>query len=397
MSPHHLSSAPLPASAPAQTVVRMRSPGEIVSAVPFLLGFVPEDSVVIIGLRSRRLGLTCRLDLGDVLDDDEALEAVMGAFRREGVDGAILVGFGRDREDTGPPLVTARRRLLEAGFGIFEEVSVVAGRWFHEVCSEERCCPPEGTPVVDHDAAPSTLALSAAMGAHLANREEVAARCSPDQPLLVAAIRSELDRLQRALPDDLEEDVVVSDLVAVLGWGGNDEPTPTQRARAALLTTVPLVRDVWYALAAPGMMIGYAPDLSQIHERVAAAGLEGGDLDRAGILVDSDARRRVLGRLLAWVRNLPDDRPEAAMGPLVIAAMAHWCAGDGAYASVLTERAGRLRTTPLGMLHTLHTCIAHGLREPSLGWLAPEFAAAARSRRSRRGRRRGGGGPTRVA
>lgn len=374
----------------------MRSPGEIVSAVPFLLGFVPQDSLVLIALRGRRLGMTCRIDLADVVHD-AAQATIIEAVQRERATSVILAAFGPDRSDTAPALVRMRNALLQAGLDIREEVSVVQGRWFHETCPEARCCPADGTPVVDHDHAPTTLALSAAMGGYLADREEVVARCSPDRPLVLAAVRSELDHLS-SIPDAgaLDEDTIVADMLAVLGWADDDTASPAQLARAATLTTAPLMRDVWYAVVAPGMMLDHRPDLCEIHERIITAGRERGELDEAGILVDAAARARVLGRLLQWVRSVPDDRPQFAMGPLVIAGTAHWCAGEGAYARVLTERAQGLGTPPLSMLQTLAALIEHGLREEHLGWLASDFAAArARARRAggRRGRRRRGGPP----
>lgn len=383
----------------------MRSPGEIVSAVPFLLGFVPQDSVVLVALRDKRVGLTCRLDLADAVQD-ETITMVTQALHRDQATSVVLAAFGSDRSDTAPALVWVRNRLLEAGLDIRDEISVVDGRWFHETCPEARCCPPGGTPVDDHDLAPSTLALSAVTGGYLASREDIVTKCSPDRPLLVAAIRAELRSLEAAAAEaDLSEEAIVGDLLAVLGWGDEDSPSPRQLARAACLTMVPKMRDVWYALAAPGMMRDHLPELTEVHQRAIAVGHARGELDQAGILIDASARDRVLDRLLQWVRNLPDDCPDVTMGPLVIAAMAHWCAGDGAFAAVLTDRAARLETEPLGMLRTLRTCIDHGFREPHSGWLAPDFAAASarpgsRAGGRRRGGRRGrgrGGGPTQAA
>jgi len=50
-------------AAPALT---LRSPGEIAAVVPYLTGFVPHESLVAIGLRKRRVGLTMRIDLADL-------------------------------------------------------------------------------------------------------------------------------------------------------------------------------------------------------------------------------------------------------------------------------------------------------------------------------------------
>jgi hypothetical protein len=49
-------------TAPA-TRVRLTDPSELIAAVPHLLGFHPRDSLVVISLDRRRLGMTLRADL----------------------------------------------------------------------------------------------------------------------------------------------------------------------------------------------------------------------------------------------------------------------------------------------------------------------------------------------
>ena len=45
--------------------LNLTSPGELITAIPFLLGFHPRRSVLLMALRQRRLSLTQRLDLPD--------------------------------------------------------------------------------------------------------------------------------------------------------------------------------------------------------------------------------------------------------------------------------------------------------------------------------------------
>ncbi|HEX8520300.1 MAG TPA: DUF4192 family protein, partial [Pseudonocardia sp.] len=57
------SSSGVPASGP---VVRLRDPGELLAGVPFLLGFHPRESLVLLALggsSGRRVGLVQRVDL----------------------------------------------------------------------------------------------------------------------------------------------------------------------------------------------------------------------------------------------------------------------------------------------------------------------------------------------
>jgi hypothetical protein len=365
---------------PATTpTIRLRSPGEIVSAIPYLLGFSPQSSLVLLGLRDKQLGLTCRVDLGDTVDA-QCARSVIEALTRSGAQRALLVAYGAGRAVTAVALTTMTEQLEAAGIVVPERISVVGDRWFDEACTDTRCCPAEGVPVADHDEAPSTMSFHALSGGYRQDRAAVVAECYPDRPVLTAAIRSELQRL---VADDREltEGDVLAALVAVLGWGSGAPPTAAQLALAATASADPLVRDVCYAVVAPGMTGEHEPDLQRIHRRLSSAGAAGGDLDRAGVLLDGEARDRVLDRVLAWVRNLPDDVPLATMPALVIAAVAHWCAGDGARARTLVERAHALDAEPLPMLETLTTCIAHGVRPAELGRLAGD-----RPGRGRRGR-----------
>jgi Domain of unknown function (DUF4192) len=93
-----------PAPLPATPVLRMRDPGELLAALPYLIGFHPRDSLVVVafdGPSGRRVGLTQRVDLpppehasavGDALARNVLLTTAAGA--------AVLVVCG-DRPESG--------------------------------------------------------------------------------------------------------------------------------------------------------------------------------------------------------------------------------------------------------------------------------------------------------
>ena len=355
----------------------MRSPGEIVSAAPILLGFTPVDSLVIICLQGKRIGLTCRIDLADVAEEEVAAQ-VTEAARRNDATSVILIAYGPTRAVTEPALAGMRQALRSAEISIVHDLSVVDGRWFHARCAEPRCCPAQGTPVSDHDEAPTTMALVAAKGAHLASREELVALVAPDRPLLMAATGAALEHVEA---EEITDEALIDDLVAILGWGDGAAPTAHQLARSMLTSALPHIRDTWYALVAPGMVIDSDDARSPLLESLCRAGTAAGDLSQDGFLKDEAARERILVRTRQWVRNLPDRVPEAVIGPLAIAATAHWCAGDGPLARELVERAGALDVEQLGILRTLHTALQHGVRPPEVGWLADDISEYRRSRR----------------
>jgi hypothetical protein len=60
------SASPAPSSGGTEQVLRMRDPGELIAGLPYLMGFRPRESVVVVafgGASGRRITLTMRIDL----------------------------------------------------------------------------------------------------------------------------------------------------------------------------------------------------------------------------------------------------------------------------------------------------------------------------------------------
>jgi hypothetical protein len=133
----------------------LTSPADLLSAVPYLLGFHPVDSLVVAGFTGRppdgRLRLTTRWDLPAVAGALRRLPPLLG---REGVTQAMLVGFGAGPLVT-PAVDEANRLLREAGIEVTEALRVEGGRYWSYLCRNVRCCPPEGVPY-DPVAGPAT-------------------------------------------------------------------------------------------------------------------------------------------------------------------------------------------------------------------------------------------------
>ncbi len=151
-------------------VVKLRTPGELVQAVPRLLGYVPTDSVVAVLLKGsrRRIELTLRYDLEVAaaeplwLVDTLAERARMVTAREVMV---IVYGDCVPSADADLPyreladLMEAKWRLP-----LREMVFTAEGRWWSYLCSDPHCCPSDGN-VLDPDApAVGRLAAEAAVG-----------------------------------------------------------------------------------------------------------------------------------------------------------------------------------------------------------------------------------------
>jgi len=103
-----MTSSTSPAALPPAPVLRMRDPGELLAALPYLLGFHPRDSLVVLafgGRSGRRVGLTQRVDLPPPEHAAAVCAAVAGNVRGSRAAGAavLVVGGGPPADAAAPP------------------------------------------------------------------------------------------------------------------------------------------------------------------------------------------------------------------------------------------------------------------------------------------------------
>jgi hypothetical protein len=180
-----------------QVTVRLSSPGEVAAAVPHFFGFVPDDSVVVLGLGPCGAGgrsSIChgmRVDLGDVERDPSRFGRwAVDRLLDEGAVEAIILIYARGDADPVPTLYRRLSMLIcaqlrRAGLTPLDSMFVAVGRWWSFLCERAACCPPEGT-LID-PAASEVAALSTYSG------------------LVVLPSRGALARTLRPYPADVVE------------------------------------------------------------------------------------------------------------------------------------------------------------------------------------------------
>ncbi|MET7600168.1 DUF4192 domain-containing protein [Streptomyces sp. NPDC005481] len=161
-----------------QQQVTLRTPAELADALPYLLGYRPEDSIVLVALHDReqrgRFGGRARLGIPAQTDDwssaagQLARGLVLGSERR-GARPETMVAYlcqeprsgesGRDVMERLRPLA----QLLRTACGTFdvpvvEALCISDGRFWSYCCPSEDCCPPHGEPM----GLPGTSVLAAA-------------------------------------------------------------------------------------------------------------------------------------------------------------------------------------------------------------------------------------------
>jgi hypothetical protein len=104
--------------------VRLSSPGELIAALPVLIGFHPEDSLVLVGMAGPelrgRVGLTVRVDLPSGRDVRRVCTDAVSVLAGSGPDRAVAVVV-RGRPSAAPRrarrdvALAVRRELRRAG------------------------------------------------------------------------------------------------------------------------------------------------------------------------------------------------------------------------------------------------------------------------------------------
>lgn len=344
---------------------RLAGPAELLRAVPYLLGFHPEDSVVLVGLDAGRLVVTARLDLLDSAEPALVVDT-LGALVRGGATELISMiwdgapgGVGED-----PPLPggllpwTDVARLIagladEVGLRPVEQLLVCGDRWWSYLCLEPECCPPDGHVLPD---GPSAFAAAATV-------EGIVAR--PNRAALVAVLDPLPDGARQAVTPAIEAAERAA-VTAVLDGYAERRARSVKRALFAAARTAD----------APGWS---APDDATL--AVWAAELRGIELrDSVWLAIDEG---RLDGRPL-WLelaRRMPAPYDAA---PLFLFGWTSWRVGAGALARIAAERA--VESDPeYSAADLLLAALSHGVNPHDLPRLrGPRSRQPSSRRRSRR-------------
>ena len=131
-----------------ELTAHLQGPGELMAAIPVMLGFTPRESVVVIGVAaSGDVAVVMRLDRADALITDvvEAMTRTVGGhLARAGACAAVLVAYTDDDVRLACPALDAMRAILTAAVDRVDAFAVVDGRYFSPGCADDLCCPPAG-------------------------------------------------------------------------------------------------------------------------------------------------------------------------------------------------------------------------------------------------------------
>lgn len=240
--------------------VHLREPAQLLAALPYLIGFRPENSVVAIGHRApegTRLGLVLRGDVPKPEDRVRQARALVPRLALLPHTGVTLVVVGGKRRPGGPPPHTEFVEELTKALGD-GGLPVLHAMWAAEITEAAPwgcyTAPECGGELPD----PRATVAAAAMTEHgkvvFDSREELASLLTPRDPEAVARRSAELSRLP-GLP--WPDATCVSDAASVVRAAferqvrGAGPPTDEEAVLLASALTLSEIRDVCLAMAVP--------------------------------------------------------------------------------------------------------------------------------------------------
>ncbi len=141
----------------------LTSPHDLLAAIPFLIGYHPENSIVMVALKADAVGMAMRVDMPTDIAP-ESYDLLASHFVREGAEGAFIVAYVNEGTDPESVLINTSAALMRVGIAIKESLIVCEGRYRSMLCYDSECCPATGNPVPDIDS--SQIALEHVIAGH---------------------------------------------------------------------------------------------------------------------------------------------------------------------------------------------------------------------------------------
>ncbi|MBT2450336.1 DUF4192 domain-containing protein [Streptomyces sp. ISL-43] len=325
--------SPGPSGAADAPRITLRSPAELADALPYMLGFHPTDSLVMVAVHGEGGRFGGRLRVGLPLTsaewEDTARQVadclIRGSVRRGSKPDGIIVFLCQDPcgDEGGQRVMTrlrplAQRIRLACGaldVPVLEALCLSAGRYWSYCCPDERCCPAEGSAL----AAPGTSVMAAAATfAGLRVRgslREIERRLIPLRGKVAEEMEGALDRAAVALVPKILDGATREEVGA--------ETVLLARALMQRMTLAPPVEGGTRADDWDDALLGHEEAASLI------LGLQDREIrDIAAEWMEDEEAAPALRLWRALARRCVGAYAEHAAAPLTLAGWVSWSTGD---------------------------------------------------------------------
>ncbi|MBT2455879.1 DUF4192 domain-containing protein [Streptomyces sp. ISL-86] len=206
-----------PSGSATEPQITLRSPAELADALPYMLGFHPTDSLVMVAVHGEggRFGGRLRVGIPTAPAEWEdtarqvAETLVQGSRRRGAEPDGIVVYLCQDPRggESSQRVMTrlrplAQRLRLACGaldVPVLEALCLSGGRFWSYTCSDELCCPAEGHPLAAYGTSVMAAAATFAGLQVRGSLREIEGRLTPLRGAMAEEQERALDRAAAAL------------------------------------------------------------------------------------------------------------------------------------------------------------------------------------------------------
>ena len=133
----------------------LTSPHDLLAAIPFLIGYHPSNSLVLVAIKEGTVSMAMRVDYPSQQNSD-AYDLLAHHIKLDGAESALMIAYVPT--ETGEDIATGAEvlgylaiSLLKNAIEIRESIEVIGNRWRSVICEDISCCPPEGNPLPDFE------------------------------------------------------------------------------------------------------------------------------------------------------------------------------------------------------------------------------------------------------
>ena len=183
----------------------LTSPHDLIAAIPFLIGYHPVDSLVVVSIKDNCIGMAMRVDYPDDLPAS-AYDLLASHLQREGSSGALLVAYvPATRNDGEAVLSDLAAALTRIDVAIDESLLIKGGRYRSMLCADSQCCPAGGRELPEINA--SRIAMEHVVAGRTMPFANIEALTDSISPLVISDDSKWIDQVAKFAKVDKKTDI----------------------------------------------------------------------------------------------------------------------------------------------------------------------------------------------
>lgn len=127
----------------------VKTPHDLLAAVPFLIGYHPSDSLILISVKNDSLEMAMRVDF-PINPPEGTYQLLTSHLKRDRAEAALVIVYEPSDNHSGEQVLREMAdAIANSQIPVRELMLVRSNRWRSLLCSDLSCCPLEGNPIED--------------------------------------------------------------------------------------------------------------------------------------------------------------------------------------------------------------------------------------------------------